>query len=233
MTTTSEPASPAEAEEHPTPPSPAVDATMAALHLTTKATTAYGRDDLSSRLNMAKRRLDDPAFHVLVVGEFKQGKCSLVNALLERAGLPGRRRHRHRRCPRPSATASRRRPRSCSTRAATLPTPSREPVREEIAVDQVARVRHRGGRTRRTSAGSARSRSGCPASCSPTGWCSSTRRASAGLGLGAQRGHASAALPMADARAVRLRRRRRSSPSPSSSSSSTARTHVPERRAAC
>ena len=88
MTTTSEPASPAEAEEHPTPPSPAVDATMAALHLTTKATTAYGRDDLSARLNMAKRRLDDPAFRVLVVGEFKQGKSSLVNALLNAPVCP-------------------------------------------------------------------------------------------------------------------------------------------------
>src|SRR4029453_91765 len=43
---------------------------------------ASGADDLSARLNMAKRRVDDPAFRVLVVGEFKKGKSSLVNALL-------------------------------------------------------------------------------------------------------------------------------------------------------
>jgi hypothetical protein len=88
MTTTSEGAAPAEAEEQPTAPSPAVDATLAALHLTNKATAAYGRDDLTARLNMAKRRLDDPAFRVLVVGEFKQGKSSLVNALLNAPVCP-------------------------------------------------------------------------------------------------------------------------------------------------
>lgn len=88
MTTTSEVAAPSEAEEQPTAPSPAVDATLAALHLTNKATAAYGRDDLTARLGMAKRRLDDPAFRVLVVGEFKQGKSSLVNALLNAAVCP-------------------------------------------------------------------------------------------------------------------------------------------------
>ena len=88
MTSTSEQASPAEAEEQSTAPSPAVDATLAALHLTNKATVAYGRDDLTARLNMAKRRLDDPAFRVLVVGEFKQGKSSLVNALLNAPVCP-------------------------------------------------------------------------------------------------------------------------------------------------
>jgi hypothetical protein len=79
---------PAEAEEQASPPSPAVDAALAALHLTNKATTAYGRDDLTTRLTMAKRRLDDPAFRVLVVGEFKQGKSSLVNALLNAPVCP-------------------------------------------------------------------------------------------------------------------------------------------------
>jgi hypothetical protein len=88
MTTTSEGAPPAEAEEQPTAPSPAIDASLAAMHLTNKATVAYGRDDLTARLNMAKRRLDDPAFRVLVVGEFKQGKSSLVNALLNAPVCP-------------------------------------------------------------------------------------------------------------------------------------------------
>ncbi len=88
MTTTSEGASPAQAEEQPTPPSPAVDAALAAMHLTNKATAAYGRDDLTARLAAARRRLDDPAFRVLVVGEFKQGKSSLVNALLNAPVCP-------------------------------------------------------------------------------------------------------------------------------------------------
>ena len=48
----------------------------------TKAVAAYERADLAGRLDGAVGRLEDPAFHVLVVGEFKQGKSTLVNALL-------------------------------------------------------------------------------------------------------------------------------------------------------
>lgn len=92
MTASAEPTASASttptAEERPTPPSPAVDATLAALHLTSKATAAYGREDLTTRLAKARRRLDDPAFRVLVVGEFKQGKSSLVNALLNAPVCP-------------------------------------------------------------------------------------------------------------------------------------------------
>lgn len=47
-----------------------------------RAARAYGRDDLADRLEAARRRLNDPAVQVLVVGEFKQGKSSLVNALV-------------------------------------------------------------------------------------------------------------------------------------------------------
>ncbi|MEY2403348.1 MAG: hypothetical protein QOD38_899, partial [Acidimicrobiaceae bacterium] len=47
-----------------------------------QAATAYQRDDLAERLARARQRLVDPLFHVLVVGEFKQGKSSLINALL-------------------------------------------------------------------------------------------------------------------------------------------------------
>jgi gas vesicle protein len=47
-----------------------------------QATEAYGRDDLAPRLRAARERLTDPALRVLVVGEFKQGKSSLVNAVL-------------------------------------------------------------------------------------------------------------------------------------------------------
>jgi uncharacterized membrane-anchored protein YhcB (DUF1043 family) len=47
-----------------------------------QACAAYGRPDLATRLTAAKRSLADPGIHVAVVGEFKQGKSSLVNALL-------------------------------------------------------------------------------------------------------------------------------------------------------
>lgn len=47
-----------------------------------QACEAYGRPDLKARLTAARRSLDDPAVHVVVVGEFKQGKSSLVNALV-------------------------------------------------------------------------------------------------------------------------------------------------------
>jgi uncharacterized membrane-anchored protein YhcB (DUF1043 family) len=63
-------------------PDPAVDAVLGALTLTARAVAAYGREDLGARVGAARQRIEDPAFRVLVVGEFKQGKSSLVNALL-------------------------------------------------------------------------------------------------------------------------------------------------------
>jgi hypothetical protein len=45
-----------------------------------KAATAYERPDLDERLAAAQERLDNPHVRVLVVGEFKQGKSSLINA---------------------------------------------------------------------------------------------------------------------------------------------------------
>ncbi len=62
--------------------SPLVGRAVTALDLASKATAAYEREDLTARLTRARGRLDDPSFHVLVVGEFKQGKSTLVNALL-------------------------------------------------------------------------------------------------------------------------------------------------------
>jgi hypothetical protein len=47
-----------------------------------RAVTAYARDDLAERLTWTRRRLLDPVARVLVVGEFKQGKSMLVNALV-------------------------------------------------------------------------------------------------------------------------------------------------------
>src|SRR5688500_2705043 len=55
---------------------------LKALDTTAKVTTALGRPDLARELGLVRARLLDPAFTVLVIGEFKQGKSSLVNALL-------------------------------------------------------------------------------------------------------------------------------------------------------
>src|SRR4051812_36305271 len=62
-------------------PSPR-EAATALLDVCVQAANAYRRDDLGERLARARVRLVDPLFHVLVVGEFKQGKSSLINALL-------------------------------------------------------------------------------------------------------------------------------------------------------
>ena len=49
---------------------------------------ALGRNDLAARLRIAAARANRPATIVCVVGEFKQGKSSLVNALVGRAVCP-------------------------------------------------------------------------------------------------------------------------------------------------
>src|SRR5690606_29811161 len=54
----------------------------AVVDLGLRACEAYGREDLTKRLEAAKRTLADPVVHIVVVGEFKQGKSSLVNALV-------------------------------------------------------------------------------------------------------------------------------------------------------
>ena len=54
------------------------------------------RNDLVDRATAAARpTATAPSTVVCVVGEFKQGKSSLVNALLGQRRLPGRRRPRH------------------------------------------------------------------------------------------------------------------------------------------
>ncbi len=53
-----------------------------------KAADAYGRPDLTARLAELRDRAADPTIRVLVVGEFKQGKSSLVNALVGREVCP-------------------------------------------------------------------------------------------------------------------------------------------------
>src|SRR5262245_33298748 len=66
----------------PTPKTPTRADAVGLVDLAAKATTAYGRPDLGERLARVRSRLTDAAFHVLVVGEFKQGKSTLINALL-------------------------------------------------------------------------------------------------------------------------------------------------------
>jgi GTPase SAR1 family protein len=61
---------------------------LSVVDLGRQATTAYARPDLSERLALTRKRLSDPAFHVFVIGEFKQGKSSLVNALLNAPVCP-------------------------------------------------------------------------------------------------------------------------------------------------
>jgi hypothetical protein len=51
--------------------------------VTRTATTAYGRDDLERRVLAVSELLANPGVHVVVAGEFKQGKSSLVNALVD------------------------------------------------------------------------------------------------------------------------------------------------------
>lgn len=52
------------------------------LDRTVALATDADRSDLVDRLNYSRRRWQDPAIRVLVVGEFKQGKSALVNALV-------------------------------------------------------------------------------------------------------------------------------------------------------
>jgi hypothetical protein len=64
------------------PAGEAVSKATAVVDLGLRACEAFGRSDLAARLTAAKRTLADPVVHVVVVGEFKQGKSSLVNALV-------------------------------------------------------------------------------------------------------------------------------------------------------
>ena len=68
--------------------SDAVQTALSVVDMGTRAATAYRRPDLAQRLTQTRRRLLDPAFHVLVVGEYKQGKSSLINALLNAPVCP-------------------------------------------------------------------------------------------------------------------------------------------------
>lgn len=47
-----------------------------------KAAAAYGRPDLADRVGLVQERIADDALRVMLVGEFKHGKSSLLNSLL-------------------------------------------------------------------------------------------------------------------------------------------------------
>src|SRR4249919_1544229 len=72
----------------PAPGSEAVAAAVVVVEQGLRACEAYRRPDLAERLSAARRRLADPGIHIVVAGEFKQGKSSLVNALVGAAVCP-------------------------------------------------------------------------------------------------------------------------------------------------
>lgn len=63
-------------------PSSVLGEAVALVDLGLRAAEAYERPDLVERLGNARGRLERPDVNALVVGEFKQGKSTLVNALL-------------------------------------------------------------------------------------------------------------------------------------------------------
>ena len=114
-----------------------VQQALSVVDLGHQAATAYARPDLAERLTLTRKRLSDPSFHVFVIGEFKQGKSSLVNALLNAPVCP---------VDDDIATAVPTAIRFGDPPAAAVlfdpgddaSDATREPIREEIAVDQVA-----------------------------------------------------------------------------------------------
>lgn len=70
------------------PQAPEIAEALAVLAMCRQAADAYGRPDLARRLADKAVSLADPSIHVLVVGEFKQGKSSLINALVARPVCP-------------------------------------------------------------------------------------------------------------------------------------------------
>jgi signal recognition particle receptor subunit beta len=68
--------------DSPSQPGTHVKSAVEALDDGIRAATAYERPDLAVRLEGTRRRLLEPDVQVVVIGEFKQGKSSLINALL-------------------------------------------------------------------------------------------------------------------------------------------------------
>lgn len=71
-------------EDHPALTSGIVDV----VHDVGDLALSAGRNDLAARLAQTHSRLQDPAVRVIVVGEFKQGKSKLINALVNAPACP-------------------------------------------------------------------------------------------------------------------------------------------------
>jgi hypothetical protein len=69
-------------------PNPRTAEAAATLEQGARASSAYGRDDLADRLTETRRKLLEPTVNVVIVGEFKQGKSSFINALLNSPACP-------------------------------------------------------------------------------------------------------------------------------------------------
>lgn len=67
---------------------PAPEAVIQTVDEALRLVTARGRTDLAARLRKTKDRLADDRVRVLVIGEFKQGKSQLVNALVRARVCP-------------------------------------------------------------------------------------------------------------------------------------------------
>jgi GTPase SAR1 family protein len=70
------------------PGSDAVRRAISVVDLGLRACDAYGREDLGKRLAAVRRTLDEPGIHIVIAGEFKKGKSSLVNSLVGAAVCP-------------------------------------------------------------------------------------------------------------------------------------------------
>jgi hypothetical protein len=57
-------------------------AVAAVVDLGIKAATAYGRPDLAARLSSMRERLGRSDIHVFIIGDYKMGKSTMVNALV-------------------------------------------------------------------------------------------------------------------------------------------------------
>lgn len=92
MVETQRSGAPVAAAETPAPPQPAAPATSGQLvKLVEQAIDIVSegeRADLRKRLDQTLSRLKDPSIRVIVVGEFKQGKSKLINALVNAPVCP-------------------------------------------------------------------------------------------------------------------------------------------------
>ena len=70
------------------PPQTKAEALVRAISNVGKLAASSGREDLAARLEQTQERLRDPNVRVIVVGEFKQGKSKLINALVNAPACP-------------------------------------------------------------------------------------------------------------------------------------------------